>query len=162
MDLLDLEKVINKLIGLTEEKKIFLEELLSLTERQTSVIEMADIDGLNLLIDRKQEKLDGIKLLDTEFEAIVSDLKTLYDVKSLDELEVKCTRISALKECITRVMDRVRDIIKLEQLNKEKILKARDELQDKIVSASNGKRAINQYGNFSSHANSYFIDKKVK
>lgn len=160
--MLDLEKVINKLISLSEEKYIFLEDILSLTEKQTAVIELSDIDGLNLLIDRKQEKLDNIKLLDTEFESIVSDLKTLYEINNLDELEFKCGKIINLKDCISRIMNKLREISSLEQLNKEKMLKAKDELQEKIVGAANGKRAINQYGNFSSYTNPYFIDRKIR
>ena len=160
--MLDLEKVVNKLISLSEEKYIFLEDILLLTEKQTAVIELSDIDGLNLLIDRKQEKLDNIKFLDTEFEAIVSDLKTLYEINNLDELEVKCGKIINLKDCISRIMDKLREISSLEQLNKEKMIKAKDELQEKIVNAANGKRAINQYGNFSAHTNPYFIDRKIR
>lgn len=162
LNLLDLDKVINKLINLSEEKYVFLDDILILTEKQTDVIEISDIDGLNLLIGRKQEKLDGIKLLDTQFEAIVSDLKTLYEISSLDELELKCPKISELRICISRVKNKVKEIIEIEKVNNEKILREKDLLQEKIINASNGKRAIKQYGNFSAHMDSYFIDKKIK
>ncbi len=160
--MLDLDKVVSKLINLSEQKFTLLEDLMSLTDKQTDVIEVGDIDGLNLLIDRKQEKLDIIKQLDTQFEAIVSDLKTLYEINSLDELEFRCSRITVLKEVIERIMDILRGICEIEKKNKTKILKAKDELQEKIYNASKGKRAIQQYGNFNSHTDAYFIDRKIK
>lgn len=135
---------------------------MSLTDKQTYVIESEDIEGLNLLIDKKQENLDIIKQLDIQFEAVVSDLKTLYEIKSLDELEFQCSRITVLKEIISRIMEILREICELEKKNKEKMLKARDELQEKIYSASKGKHAIEQYGNFNSYTDAYFIDRKIK
>lgn len=157
--MLDLDKIINKLINLSDKKYELLDELLSLTEKQTAVIEIADIDGLNLLIDRKQEKLDIIKQLDIQFEAIVSDLKTLYEVNSLDELEVECLGIIDLKQTIARIMSLLREISKLESLNKEKILAEKDKLQEKICNAATGKKAVQQYGSFASYTNPYFLDK---
>ena len=162
LNLLDLDKVVSKLINLSEQKFTLLEDLMSLTEKQTGVIEVEDVDGLNLLIDRKQEKLDIIKQLDIQFEAVVSDLKTLYEIKSLDELEFQCSRITVLKEVISRIMDILREICEIEKKNKEKMLKAKDALQEKIYSASKGKRAIQQYGNFDSYTDAYFIDRKIK
>lgn len=160
--MLDLDKVVSKLINLSEQKFTLLEDLMSLTDKQTGVIEVGDIDGLNLLIDRKQEKLDIIKQLDTQVEAIVSDLKTLYEINDLDELEVKCSRITVLKEVIERIMDILRGICEIEKKNKAKMLKAKDELQEKIYNASKGKHAIQQYGNFNSYTDAYFIDRKIK
>lgn len=160
--MLDLDKVVSKLIDLSEKKYSLLEEVLSLTEKQTSVIEVNDIDGLNLLIDRKQERLDIIKQLDDQFEGIVSDLKTLYEISNLDELELECLRMIELKQCIIRIMNILREISKLEAKNKEKILKNKDELENKIYNMANGRRAIQQYGNVSTHTSAYFIDKKVR
>ncbi len=160
--MLDLDKVVSKLVSLSEQKFVMLEDLMSLTDKQTYVIESEDIEGLNLLIDKKQENLDIIKQLDIQFEAVVSDLKTLYEIKSLDELEFQCSRITVLKEIISRIMEILREICELEKKNKEKMLKARDELQEKIYSASKGKHAIEQYGNFNSYTDAYFIDKKIR
>lgn len=160
--MLDLDKVVSKLVSLSEQKFVLLEDLMSLTDKQTYVIESEDIEGLNLLIDKKQENLDIIKQLDIQFEAVVSDLKTLYEIKSLDELEFQCSRITVLKEIISRIMEILREICELEKKNKEKMLKARDELQEKIYSASKGKHAIEQYGNFNSYTDAYFIDRKIK
>ena len=157
--MVDLDKVINKLISLSSNKYNLLADILVLTEKQTSVIDVNDIDGLNLLIDRKQECLDSIKQLDIQFEAIVSDLKVLYDVDKIDDLEVHCVRVLELKQCINRVMNLVREICKVEDVNKEKILKSKDELEKKISNASRGRHAIKQYGNFSAKADAYFIDK---
>lgn len=160
--MVDLDKVVSKLINLSEQKFTLIEDLMSLTDKQTGVIEVGDVDGLNLLIERKQEKLDIIKQLDTQYEAIVSDLKMLYEISSLDELEVQCSRITVLNEVIVRTKDVLRGICEIEKKNKTKILAAKDELQEKIYNASKGKNAIQQYGNFNSYTDACFFDKKIK
>ena len=92
--MLDVDKVVSKLINLSEQKFTLLEDLMSLTEKQTG--------------------------------------------------------------------DILREICDIEKKNKEKMLKAKDALQEKIYSASKGKRAIQQYGNFDSYTDAYFIDRKIK
>ena len=69
----------------------------------------------------KQQKIDFIRGLDSQFEAITDDLKTIYEVKSLDELEVHCENIGVLKNIISKVTEILNQIIQIENINKEKM-----------------------------------------
>lgn len=160
--MIDLDKVIYNLIDLVRNKYDLLEEIYELTKKQTEVIEETDLEILSILIDEKQERIDLIRKKDSQFEAIVSDLKTLYDIKSLDELEIKSPNITILKDNVDSVMTILKDIMELEASNKEKITSKKDQLEEKMGKAQNGKKAIKQYGGAGVYSDAYFFDKKIK
>ena len=160
--MVNLEAVIGNLIDLIESKHGYLKEIHLLTKQQTDAIENSDMSFLSLLIDEKQERIDFIRNIDAKFETITDDLKTVFGVKSLDELEVHCDDVLRLKESISSMMELLRQIVDLEADNREKIYRARDLLEVKMSNAKNGKRAIKQYGGVSGYTDSYFFDKKIK
>lgn len=160
--MVDLERIIDNLIGLSENKYEYLDEIYLLTKQQTDAIEKTDMGFLSLLIDEKQERIDYVRNLDIKFESIVDDLKTLYEIKSLDELETESVNISILKNNISKIMNLLRNIVDLEAFNKDKILASKKALEEKMDNAKKGKKAIKQYGGVSTYTDSYFFDKKIK
>lgn len=160
--LVDLERVIDNLIDLSENKYEYLDEIYLLTKQQTDAIESSNMGFLALLIDEKQERIDFVRKLDSQFEGIVDDLKTLYEIKTLDELETDNANIAVLKSNITKVMTLLRNIVELEEYNKNKIIASKDILESKMQNAKNGKKAIKQYGGLLGYSDSFFIDKKIR
>lgn len=160
--LVNLYRVIDNLISLVDSKYEQLEEIYLLTKQQTSVIEESDMNRLLELIDEKQQKIDLIVKFDSQFEAITDDIKTIYDVKSLDALEAPDTNLEILKEKISRVTDILHQIIQIENSNKEKMNEAKRQLENKMNRAQTGKVAIKQYGGLNGYADAVFFDRKIK
>lgn len=160
--MVNLYRVIDNLISLSENKYEELKDIYFLTEQQANAIEESDTDLLMALIERKQEKINLIEALDSQFKAIVDDLKTIYDIKSLDEIKEESANIALLQEMISKVDDILRKIIEDENINKEKINFSKNELEVKMKTAKTGKIAIKQYGGFSNYSDAVFFDKKIK
>lgn len=160
--MVNLYRVIDNLISLVENKYEQLKEIYLLTKQQSDVIEEADMEALLELIDKKQEKIDLIVKFDSQFEAITDDIKTIYDVKSLDELEAPDTNLSILKEKILRVTDILHQILQIENSNKENMNNKKRQLELKMNKAQTGKVAIRQYGGMTGYADAVFFDRKIK
>lgn len=160
--LVNLYRVIDNLISLAENKYEQLQDIYLLTEQQTIAIENSDMEILSELIDRKQEKIDIIVTFDAQFEAITDDIKTIYEVKSLDELEVESANIVFLKDIISKVTELLQQIIEIENVNKEKMNYTKRQLEIKMNNAQTGKTAIKQYSGISNYSDAVFFDKKIR
>ena len=160
--MVNLYRVIDNLISLVDNKYEQLQEVYLLTIEQTAVIEEIDMDALLELVDKKQQKIDLIVNYDSQFEAITDDIKTIYDVKSLDELEAPDTNLELLKDKISRVTDILHQIIQIENGNRELITEAKQLLEKKMSKAKTGKVAIKQYAGVSGYADAVFFDRKIK
>jgi len=160
--LINLYRVIDNLIKLVENKYEYLKDIYLLTQQQTEVIEESDVEALSELIDKKQQKIDFVQGLDSQFEAITDDLKTIYEIKSLDELEIQCENIGVLKNIISKVTEILHQIIQIENVNKEKMNFAKHQLEIKMSNAKTGKTAVRQYSGISTYADAVFFDKKIR
>lgn len=160
--MVNLYRVIDNLISLVSNKYEQLKDIYTLTKEQTSAIEESDMTTLLELIDKKQQKIDLIVTFDSQFEAITDDIKTIYDVKSLDELDAQDTNLSILKEKISNVTDILHQIIQIENSNREKINESKRQLETKMNKAQTGKVAIKQYSGINGYADAVFFDRKIK
>ena len=159
--MVNLYRIVDNLISLTENKYEQLKDIYLLTEQQALAIEASDMDSLGELIDRKQQKIDIIVGLDSQFENITDDLKTIYDVKSLDELEVQSANIAILKEGISKVTDILHQIIGVENTNKKKMEQSKSDIEERMQGAQTGKAALKQYGGIDNYTDAVFFDKKI-
>ena len=160
--MINLYRVVDNLISLAENKYEQLQEIYLLTQQQTNTIEESDIELLDELIEKKQEKIELIRGFDSQFQAITNDIKTIFEVKSLDELEEESTNITFLNEILSKVNSILHQIIQMENVNKEKINLARNQLERKIGNARTGKTAIKQYSGIQVYSDAVFFDKKIK
>lgn len=160
--MVNLYRVIDNLISLVNNKYEQLKDIYLLTKEQTSAIEESDMTTLLELIDKKQQKIDLIVTFDSQFEAITDDIKTIYDVKSLDELDAQDTNLSILKEKISNVTDILHQIIQIENSNRDKINESKHQLEMKMNKAQTGKVAIKQYSGINGYADAVFFDRKIK
>ena len=160
--MINLYRVVDNLISLAENKYEQLNEVYLLTQQQTNAIEDSDMDMLEYLIEKKQDKINLILTFDTQSEAILTDLKTIYDVKDLGELENESSNIGNLNDMIFKVDGLLRQIIQIEEINREKIRQSKDRLEVRMSNAKTGKVAIKQYSGISGYADAVFFDKKIK
>jgi len=143
---LDIENIMETLIELSEDKYSFLENVYKLTCEQTGAIEEEDIDKLNELIDRKQLEINNIQSSDIKFEKIVDEIKLVYSINSLDELQVCCDEVKRIQYVISMVMNKVKQIREVEIKNRELLSKSKDELEEKMSKLKSGKKAVSGYG----------------
>ena len=144
--MVDVEAVMGNLIEISKKKSDILNEVYSLTAEQSRVIAKEDIEGLNELIDKKQVVIDKAQELDAKFEEIVDDLKLVYGVKKLDEIEICKDAVEKIQIVIKAIMDKVRLIRQLEMENSNLLREMKDNMERKITSIKAGKKAVSNYG----------------
>jgi len=142
----DVEAVMENLIEISKKKSDILNEVYSLTAEQSKVIANEDIEGLKELIDKKQVVIDKAQELDAKFEEIVDDLKLVYGVKKLDEIEICRDAVEKIQIVIKAIMDKVKLIRKLEMENSNLLREMKDNMERKITSIKAGKKAVANYG----------------
>lgn len=160
--MINLYRVVDNLVSLVKSKYEQLQDVYVLTEQQSNAIETLDMEELNRLIDEKQERINLIMTFDSQFEAIVDDIKTIYEIKSLDELEFESDNIIKLKDMISKVTGILRQILQIENSNKEKMNASKLELEMKMKNAQTGKIAMKQYSGISNYSDAVFFDRKVR
>lgn len=144
--MIDVDEVMEKLIEISKNKCSILDEIYSLTVEQSRVIAKEDIEGLNELIDKKQVIIDKAQSLDAQFEKIVDDLKLVYGVSRLDEIDICKTEVEKIQIVVKAIMDKVKLIRKLEMENSSLLREMKDSMERKITAIKTGKKAVSNYG----------------
>jgi len=143
---IDVEAVMENLIEISKNKSDILNDIYMITVEQSRVIAKEDIEGLNDLIDKKQVLIDNAQNLDSEFEKIVDDLKLVYGVERLDEIDICKEEVSKIQAVVKLIMDKVKLIRKLEMENSSLLREMKDNMEKKIKSIKTGKKAVSNYG----------------
>ena len=144
--MVDVEAVMENLIDISKKKSDILDEIYLLTAEQSRIIAKEDIEGLNELIDKKQVMIDKAQDLDAKFEKIVDDLKLVYDVERLDEIDICKNEVEKIQIVIRAIMEKVKLIRKLEMENSTLLREMKDAMEKKITSIKVGKKAVSSYG----------------
>jgi len=157
---MNLNSIVNDLIGISKEKCQCLEEIYVLTEGQSIAIKDEDIDELNDLIMGKQLKIEHIKELDIKFNGIENQIKKEFQITDLSKLE--CENATRLQEEMRNIHAVLRKINEVEKQNVEILNDRKDELHSKITHTNKGKIAMMQYSGGSNYMDAVFFDKKIK
>lgn len=144
--MIDVEEVMEKLIEISKRKSDILNDIYSLTVEQSRIIAKEDVEGLNELIDKKQVFIDEAQELDAKFEKIVDDLKLVYGVSRLDEIDICKTEVEKIQIVVKAIMEKVKLIRKLEMENSTLLREMKDNIERKITSIKSGKKAVSGYG----------------
>jgi len=83
------QEYLSKLNGMLVEKQGLLKDFLDLTLMQKEALSRDDFDELEILLAKKQAKMDAVDKLDRQFIEIADALKKELGIKSLDELPSK-------------------------------------------------------------------------
>lgn len=160
------DKYIERLFELHQKKKELLSDILDFTQKQTDMIAEDGLDSLGNLIEEKQQKINAIDKLDEEFEIYFQRLKTAMGISKLEQIdEIKlgasaATGARQLKSLTAEILDIIRRINEIEQLNSEKSKKLLDEFGKEIRNINQGKKVSNAYKPTPISSPSYFLDKK--
>lgn len=155
------EKYVQRLNEILGKKLIFLKDILSLTRDQETSIGEENIDGLEKLIDAKQEKIDAIDKLDEEFSVYFQRLKTVLKVDSLSELNASgIAGAKELKLTVSEVVEVISAIEVLEKKNNVSAKKLLDSIGGEVRKLNQGIKFNRAYIPAPMQTTSYFIDKK--
>lgn len=155
------EKYVEQLLNISQKKHELLKGILSITREQTGVITEEGSEQLIKFIDMKQERIDAVDKLDDEFKSCFEGLKQEMKVKSLDELKSHSIRgIGELQQCISGIMQTVKEISLLEEENRDKANKLLGELGSEIKKLNQGKRMSSAYSSPSVPPSAYYFDTK--
>lgn len=155
------EEYIKRMIAISEEKLKLLQEIFTLTTEQSEVIKEDSISELEKLIEEKQKRIDAISKLDEDFNVYFQRMKSVLNVKSLDE--VKCTNIKEageLRTLIAKIVSEIENISAIEKKNNEKAGTLLKSLGEEIKKLNQGKKINKAYSAAPPKTPSYFIDKK--
>ena len=160
------EKYMERLNELLQKKKQKLQEILSLTQKQTDAITEDGLNSLKKLIDEKQQKIDEIDKLDEEFGTYFLRLKSILGISRLDQLDASKLEGAAvagakqLKSLTAEIMKTIQNISEIEQVNNQKSNNLLGVFSSEIRKINLGKKANNAYKSVPNSAPSYFLDKK--
>jgi len=159
--MLDLELMVNKLVGIQREKYNGLLKVLELTKEQHNAILDADIEKLNELIVMRQVEIDLIETLDKDYSSVVEKLKIEYKVESLREIKIANDTIAAEFEGITEgIKKAMREVTSYEEENQRILEEQKKEFGDRIKQINQGKRAEKMYQT-KGYVQPVFYDKKT-
>lgn len=157
--MVDVDEVMEKLIEISKRKSDILNDIYSLTVEQSRIIAKEDIEGLNELIDKKQVFIDEAQNLDYQFEKIVDDLKLVYGVNRLDEIDICRNEVEKIQIVVKAIMEKVKLIRKLEMENSTLLREMKDNIERKITSIKGGKKAVSGYGGYTNMQHPVYFDK---
>lgn len=152
----------DRMIELLKRKKQLLCDMFDLTKAQTDVITAGTLDKLQELIDDKQQKINEIDKLDTDFSMYFESLKIAFGINKLNELDAAShPQAKQLKQITSEVVGLVGEISRVEKVNSEKSKKLLDELGSQIKKVNQGRKINNAYNKTNSaNPSSFFMDQK--
>jgi len=154
-------ELINSMISILDEKKVMLEKMLDLTNKQTSVISVNDLIALGGIIEEKQSLIERIDKIDEVFNKNFEKLKVLLNIKNLEEIgDDKLPELKKLQAAVKGIIDIVDHITYVEDYNNKKTKEILKDISKKLDTISKGKKAYNAYEKKDKKSPSYFIDKK--
>lgn len=151
--------ILDRMIKLSKDKKVFLREILKLTKDQKVFIQDEDMDGINNIISQKEKLMSSIDLLDINFLSLYKEVKELEDINSLDEINVnKYSNLKELKESIGNINILLSNISVIDKENTEIMKNNLENIKLGLKHVKEVKKAYKGY-NYESEA-SILIDEK--
>jgi len=156
-----IDDYIKELIRILNKKMNLLEQIFDLTNSQSPAIDDEDIGRLESLVAEKQDRIDAINKLDEEFDAYFTRLKSLLNIKRMDELKTdEIPGAAELKQVVGKAAAIARKISEVEAKNNEKAKALLNKLGEEIKGINRMKKANQAYASGPSKPQAHFIDKK--
>ncbi len=155
------QQIINQMIALSGKKRDMLIKIKELSEKQYSAFRDNALDGMEKILNRKDEIIQYIRRLDDAFLAAYENLKEILGIQSLDDLaKTTLDGRKELKGLIGEITALVESIIQLEKDGYENATVLKKDLGNKIKGVSAGKKMATAYTIKPNAAPSYFFDSK--
>ncbi len=137
---------IDELIAISREKYRLLEDMCKYTIEQKEYIEKEDMDGLNELLDKKDDLIKQIDKLDISFLNIFSQIKKEESIENMDELDVeKYSNLKELKGVVTEISSTLMALSMLDKENNENIKQKLKATKMELKKVKEGQRAYKGY-----------------
>lgn len=150
-----------ELIEILNKKISLLEQIFDLTNAQSLAIDDGDTGWLESLVAEKQDKIDAINKLDEEFDTYFACLKSLLNIKRMDELKTdEIPGAAKLKQKVEEVVAIVKKISEVETRNNENAKALLNKFGEEIKSINQRKKANQAYASSPLKPQAHFIDKK--
>lgn len=155
------QQLLNQMIALSGKKLELLKGLKSLSEQQCKAFQDKDLDGIEMILDQKDEIIGQIQKLDESFLTLSENLKRQLGIDSLEALSgTDLSGKHELKHLIGEITGVLEAVIGLEQNSYGSASMLKDELGEKIKGVNAGKKITSAYSPKPVSAPSYFFDKK--
>lgn len=156
-----IEKMMNDLVELLEEKKAVLEKIHELTLKQKEDIENNQGDNINGFIDKKQVEIDKINVIDEDFANTVKKLKLELDIESLEQVDTdRFPQMKVMRVKIEEILNLGNDIMKLEEYNKDKIIEIINHIKKDLKAVNLGRKSVKAYEKPNIDVGGIYIDRK--
>lgn len=156
-----IEKMMNDLVELLEEKKAVLEKIHELTLKQKEDIENNQGDNINGFIDKKQVEIDKINVIDEDFANTVKKLKLELDIESLEQVDTdRFPQMKVMRVKIEEILSLGNDIMKLEEYNKDKIIEIINHIKKDLKAVNLGRKSVKAYEKPNIDVGGIYIDRK--
>ena len=155
------EDIINKMQQLLVNKKDALTCIYDLTVKQKEDIETNMGDNLENFIDKKQEQIDKIEIIDNLFNNVFQLLKSEMKVDTLDDVDFeRYPNLKNIKKQVIEIIELTSKIMEVENRNKEKVDKIMNEIKDDLKKVRYGKKSIDAYDKPNVNVDGVYIDRK--
>ncbi|MCD5415421.1 MAG: flagellar export chaperone FlgN [Clostridiales bacterium] len=157
------EECTNKLVKKSEQKLALLNKLFELTVGQSTAVEKPEenIAKLTELIDNKQEVINKINVLDSDFVDEYEALKAQLGIKSLEQYDAKSNdELKKLLKTTEEVTLLTRKIKKIDDENVRKMGLHINQTKRELKNVKNSMKIAKSYGKKNDEVYSVFIDKK--
>lgn len=152
---------IAELIGLLDEKKKLFDKIMKITLEQKKDIEENKANKIEELVGRKQLIINSIDEIDKSFSEKFDLLKKQLGTDALEKADIaKHPMLKALKPKVETIMSLARDIMQIEESNKEKLSGIISGVKKEIKQLSLGKKSIKAYERPDINNDGIYIDKK--
>jgi len=155
------QQLLDQMIALSGKKLELLGNLKSLSEEQIKAFQDKDLDGIERILNRKDEIIEYVQKLDQAFLATSENLKRLLGIESLEALSgTSLNGRHELKKMIEEITGIIEAVISLEKDSISSASALKDELGGKIKDVNAGKKLTSAYSLKPTSSPSYFFDKK--
>ena len=155
------EEIIKKMEKLLMDKKDALTCIYDLTIKQKEDIESNMGDNLENFIDKKQEQIDKIEIIDNLFNNVFQLLKSEMKVDTLDELDFeRYPNLKNIKKQVIEIIELASKIMEVENKNKEKVDEIMNEIKNELKRVRSGKKSLDAYDKPNVNVDGVYIDRK--
>jgi hypothetical protein len=142
-------------------KQALLQEISGLTRAQKDALQRENYNELEVLIAKKQTKIDAIDKIDEEFSVYSARLKSTLDIESFDDLpQYRVDGTKELKDNVSEVFRLLSEIKSIEDENTGKMNAEMAKLKGKIKAQNSVKRINRAYGSPAAGTMNHYFDTK--
>lgn len=152
---------ITELLGLLDKKRQLFDDIMEITLEQKKDIEENAANKIEKLVGKKQSVIDSIDEIDKSFSEEFNLMKKQLKVNTLEEVDfTKYPELKNLKLKVEEIMSTAKEIMLIEESNKEKLEAIMNELKKEIKQINIGKKSVKAYENPVINNDGIYIDKK--